>query len=120
MDSNRDRWNPAPQILTELREVRAERDGLLREVARLTFITEQLRDLAVDWHRDANVLRARVAVVDKAEGQTLARCASQVLQVEQAAGEAEYRLHPARMAGVHLAALGKLLAALARSEATRD
>ncbi len=104
---------PAPVTLAALLTVTAERDALMREVARLTFITEEVGDLAKQWHEDSVVLAGLRGEADKVEGLTVNRCATQVEGVLAAAGEVEYRLHPVRAAAVHAQALTRLLAGLA-------
>lgn len=86
-------------------------DELHRELARLTFITETVRDLLPDWWEEA----ARLGT----SGRPVAGCARQVEDVLSAAGDAEYTLRPLAMLALHLRAAADLAAGLCDEEASR-
>jgi hypothetical protein len=83
----------------------AEQDLVMRELARLTFLVEELRALLTD-HISIHTTSAGREPGDYSKG--VLSVSHTVMDALDAAGEAEYRLHPARMLALHARAARQL------------
>jgi hypothetical protein len=95
---------PAPHMA---REDGHQHDLVLRELARLTWIVEEMRETVTGWRTTAAEM-SQGGSTAQGEVRWLEIAAGQATDILNAAGEAEYRTHPARMLVLHTKAAKKL------------